>query len=196
MRLNQSFISDFSEIKAFDRVWHRDLILKLEKYGIRGNLLAWFENYLYMRHQKVSINNTCTSYKFITAGVLQGSVLGPMLFLIYINDIFETLTGIARLFGDDTSLSFSSADPVEIERILNQDLSKLSTWAKIWLVLFNPIKTEVMITSNIYFDYDIRLVMDETIKQIVETHKHLGIVLASNNKWSSHSVRCKGDIVP
>ena len=109
-----------------------------------------------------------------------------MLFLIYINDISETLTGIARLFADDTSLSFSSADPVEIERILNQDLSKLSTWAKIWLVLFNPIKTEVMITSNIYFDYDIRLVMDETIKKIVETHKHLGIVLASNNKWSSH----------
>ena len=172
--------------KAFDRVWHRGLILKLEKYGIRGNLLAWFENYLYMRHQKVSINNTCSSYKFITAGVPQGSVLGPMLFLIYINDISETLTGIARLFADETSLSFSSADPVEIERILNQDLSKLSTRAKIWLVLFNAIKTEVMIISNIYFDYDIRLVMDETILKIVETHKHLGIVLASDNKWSSH----------
>ena len=63
-----------------------------------------------------------------------------MLFLIYINDISETLTRIARLFADDTSLSFSSADPVEIERILNQDLSKLSTWAKIWLVLINAIK--------------------------------------------------------
>ena len=139
-----------------------------------------------MRHQKVSINNTCSSYKFITAGVPQGSVLGPMLFLIYINDISETLTGKARLFADDTSLSFSSADSVEIERILNQDLSKRSTWAKFWLVLFNAMKTEVMITSNIYFDYDIRLVMDETVLKLVETHKHLGIVLASNNKWSSH----------
>ena len=139
-----------------------------------------------MRHQKVSINNTCSSYKFITAGVPQGSVLGPMLFLIYINEISETLTGIARLFADETSLSFPSADPVEIERILNQDFSKLSTYAKIWLVLFNAIKTEVMIMSNIYFDYYIRLVMDETILKIVETHKHLGIVLASNNKWSSH----------
>ena len=64
-------------------------------------------------------------------------VLGPMLFLIYINDISEALTGIARLFADDTSLSYSSADPVEHESILNQDLNKLSTWAKIWLVIFN-----------------------------------------------------------
>ena len=179
-KINCQVFCDIS--KAFDRVWHRGLILKLEKYGIRGNLFARFENYLYMRHQKVSINNTCSSYKFITAGVPQGSVLGPMLFLIYINDISETLTGIARLFADDTSLSFSSADPVEIETILNQNLSKLSTWAKIWLVLFNAIKTEVMITSNIYFDY----VMDETILKFVETHEHLGIVLVSNNKWSSH----------
>ena len=120
-KINCQVFCDIS--KAFDRVWHQGLLLKLEKYGIRGNLLAWFENYLYMRHQKVSINNTCSSYKFITACVPQGSVLGPMLFLIYINDISETLTGIARLFADDTSLSFSSADPVEIERILNQDLS-------------------------------------------------------------------------
>ena len=72
-----------------------------------------------------------------------------MLFVIYINDISETLTGIARLFADDTSLSFSSADPVETERLLIQNLSNLSTWAKIWLVLFNAITTEVMMTSNI-----------------------------------------------
>ena len=174
--------------KAFDRVWHRGLIHKLEKYGIKGNILAWFENYLYMRHQSVSINNTRSSSEFITAGVPQGSVLGPMLFLIYItdDDISEALSGIARLFADDTSLSFSSADPAEIERILNQDLSKLSAWANIWLVIFNATKTEVMITSNIYFDYDIRLSMDNIILKIVETHKHLGIVLASNNKWSAY----------
>lgn len=172
--------------KAFDRVWHRGLILKLEKYGIKGNLLAWFENYLYKRHQKVSINNTSSSFKFVTAGVPQGSVLGPMLFLIYINDISDSLTGIARLFADDTSLSFSSINPVEIERILNADLNKLSTWAKTWLVLFNAKKTEVMITSNIHFDYDIKLEMDDTLLKIVETHKHLGIVLSSKNKWSAH----------
>ena len=139
-----------------------------------------------MRHQSVSINNTPSSSEFITAGVPQGSVLGPMLFLIYINDISEALSGIALLFADDTSLSFSSADPAEIERILNQDLSKLSAWAKHWLVIFNATKTEVMITSNIYFDYYIRLRMDNIILKVVETHKHLRIILASNNRWSAH----------
>ena len=141
-----------------------------------------------MRHQRVSINNTPSSSEFITAGVPQGSVLGPMLFLIYINDISEALSGIALLFADDTSLRFSSdpADLAEIERILNQDLSKLSAWAKNWLVIFNATKTEVMITSNIYFDYNIRLRMDNIILKVVETHKHLGIVLASNNRWSAH----------
>ena len=106
-----------------------------------------------MGFQTVSINNSRSPSKYISAGVPQGSVLGPMLFLIYINDISEALTGIARLFADDTSLSHSSADPVELESILNQDLNKRSTWAKIWLVIFNATKTEVMVTSNIFFDY-------------------------------------------
>ena len=139
-----------------------------------------------MRFQTVSINNSRSSSEYISAGVPQGSVLGPMLFLIYINDISEALTGIARLFADDTSLSYSSADPVELESILNQDLNKLSTWAKIWLVIFNATKTEVMITSNIFFDYDIKLVMDNTILKIVEAHRHLGLTLSSSNKWTVH----------
>ena len=73
-----------------------------KKYGIMGNLVAWFENYLYKRHQKVSVKNTSSSFKFVTAGVPQGSVLGPMLFLIFVNDISDSVTGIARFFTDDT----------------------------------------------------------------------------------------------
>ena len=111
--------------KAFDRVWHRGLIHKLKKYGISGDLLHWIQNYLYMRNQKVFVNGTFSSLKFILAGVPQGSVLGPLLILIYINELADYLHGMARLFADDTSLSFSSNNLAFIEHILNSDLVKL-----------------------------------------------------------------------
>ena len=79
----------------------------MKRYGIRGDLLLWFKGYLENRNQKVSINESFLSSRNITAGVLQGSVLGPLLFLIYINDISENLQGSARLFADVTSLSYS-----------------------------------------------------------------------------------------
>ena len=182
--MNCQIFCDIS--KAFDRVWHRGLLLKLKNYGIDGNLLVWFEDYLKNRNQKVFINNTFSTQKPISAGVPQGSVLGPLLFLIYINDISDDLTGLARLFADDTSLSYSSADIRQIELILNEDLRKLSEWARKWLILFNPVKTEVMLISNIFNETDLQLMMDGTILKIVEIHKHLGVYLSSNNKWSKH----------
>lgn len=172
--------------KAFDRVWHKGLILKLEKYGISGDLLLWFENYLFMRNQKVFINGRYSSLKYISAGVPQGSVLGPLLFLLYINDITDNLTSMARLFADDTSLSFSSADVAEIEQVMNADLRVLNDWAKKWLVTFHPQKTEVMLISNIFNDYNLQLVFDNNILNIVQHHKHLGVIMSSNNKWNQH----------
>ena len=79
-----------------------------------------------------------------------------------------------------------TADLRQIEIILNEDLRKLSEWARKWLILFNPTKTEVMLISNIFYDDTLNLVMDDTILKIVEIHKHLGVILLSNNKWSKH----------
>ena len=93
---------------------------------------------------------------------------------------------MAKLFADDTSLSFSSNNLAFIDHILNSDLLKLKEWAKKWLIKFNPLKTEVMVISNIYNDYDIDLSYDENILKIVENHKHLGVTISSNNKWSNH----------
>ena len=95
------------------------------------------------RRQKVFVNGVLSHEKAINAGVPQGSVLGPLLFLVYINDIADELTGNARLYADDTSLSYSSTDLVDIETILNNDLAKLKDWAVKWFISFNPIKLKL-----------------------------------------------------
>ena len=151
--------------KAFDRVWHKGLILKLENYGIIGNLLLWFKDYLSNRHQKVFINGVYSSEKPISAGFPQGSVLGLLLFLIYINDITDNLIGMARLFADDTgtSLSFSSTNLAVIEKVVNNDLFTLKEWATKWLITFHPQKTEVMLISNIFNDYNLEIKFDTNV---------------------------------
>jgi len=94
--------------KAFDRVWHQRLISKLERHGISGNILSWFTNYLSDRKQAVTIRNVKSKFGAVSSGVAQGSVLGPLLFLIFINDIADILESLSRLFADDTSLAYSS----------------------------------------------------------------------------------------
>ena len=172
--------------KAFDRVWHRGLLYKLEKYGFSGDLLLWLTSYLNSRRQKVFVNGVLSNEHNTNAGVPQGSVLGPLLFLIYINDIADGLVGKVRLYADDTSLSYSSSNLAEIEMILNNDLKKLKEWADKWRILFNPLKTEFMLISNIFQDYDLRLLYENAPLINVDSHKHLGIHLSSNNKWTKH----------
>ena len=97
------------------------------------------------------------------------------------------LQSLARLFADDTSLSFSSADHMLVETILNNDLKVLQQWAKYWVTTFNPIKTEVLWISNLMPDYQPQLFFfDSNLLNIVGSHKHLGVFLSSNCKWSSH----------
>ena len=123
--------------KAFDRVWHRGLLFKLKQNGINGLLIDWIENYLSHRTQKVFIGSSMSNLKYTSAGVPQGSVLGPLFFLVYVNDIIDHLLSISRLFADDTSLAFTSLNLQELEGILNHDLQIISAWAKQWLVDFH-----------------------------------------------------------
>ena len=132
-------------------------------YGIKGLLIKWFENYLYQRKQKVINRATSSPVCEVSAGVPQGSILDPLLFLIYINDIGEKLRSFNRLFADNTSLSYSSQNVVEIENVINHDLCELNTWSTKWLMSFNPDKTESMVFSNTDVGYNFNFHLMEII---------------------------------
>jgi hypothetical protein len=132
--------------KAFDRVWHKGLIWKLHKIGIRGRLLVWIENYLKDRHQRVIINGQYSDWMKIVAGVPQGSVLGPLLFLVFINDITHVVNHCSiRLFADDTCLFITVDDREVAADCVNSDLRNIHEWANQWLVTFSPPKTEGLV---------------------------------------------------
>ena len=134
--------------KAFDRVWHSGLLHKLHAAGVTGETLAWFKNYLSDRKQRVVLPSTSSDWALIRAGVPQGSILGPLLFLLYINDIVTDIGSNLRLFADDTSLYIIVDNPTTADDCLNMDLNKISRWAATWLVTFNRTKTEALLYSR------------------------------------------------
>ena len=124
--------------KAFDEVWHEDLLYKLKSMGFSGELYNILENYLSGRFQRVVLNGQTSSWRPVLAGAPQGSILGPLLFLVYINDLPDGLKPNAKLFADNTSLFTIVKDKNESAIILNDDLQLISSWAYKWKMLFNP----------------------------------------------------------
>ena len=115
--------------KAFDKVWHKGLIFKLKQNGVQGNLLDLLENYLSDRKQRVVLNGVQSSWKQIHSGVPQGSVLGPLIFLIYINDLADGISSNIKLFADDASLFIKVKDVEQAHLTLISDLEKIKAWA-------------------------------------------------------------------
>ena len=124
--------------RAFDKVWHEGLLYKLESFGISGNLPKLFQSYLNNRQQRVVLNGQYSKWAPVLAGVPPGSILGPLLFLIYINDLRENLKSSAKLFADDTLLFSTVYNAAESVNLLNENLKKISEWAFNWKMLFNP----------------------------------------------------------
>ena len=112
--------------KAFDKVWHEGLIFKLKQNGVSGNLLKLFINYLSNRKQRVVLNGMSTDFSPVDSGVPQGSVLGPLLFLIYINDLEKDIKSNVTFFADDTMLVSIVKDPIISPNELNHDLEKIN----------------------------------------------------------------------
>ena len=121
--------------KAFDNVWHDGFMFKLKRSGSYYGLIHSFLN---DRHQRVVLNGQCLNWSKIKAGVPQGSILGPLLFLRYINDLPEGLPTNAKLFADDTSLFSVFHDSTSSIVLFNNDLQNISQWHFQWKMVFNP----------------------------------------------------------
>jgi hypothetical protein len=176
-------------LKAFDKVCHRLLIFKLEKYGIGGRLLDWLKDFLSDRKQRVVIGEQESSWKEVYSGVPQGSVLGPLLFIIYINDLLENLINQGKLYADDSKVICILRDP-EAPQSLQDDIGKLIDWTTKWKMAFNCSKCKRMHVGrkNPSFDYQ----MTDTVNDNVHTlecsteERDLGIFVTENLKWSTH----------
>jgi len=135
--------------KAFDTVDHGILIQKLINFGVRGTSLEWFRSYLVNRQQLVCINDVLSDIKFITTGVPQGSILGPLLFLIYINGLPLSTNFLTLLFADDTTLLYSHSDPLELTRIVNLELWKVNNYFRYHKMALHSDKTKfILFTQN------------------------------------------------
>ena len=129
--------------KAFDKVPYRRLMAKIWSYGIRGKLYRWIETFLTKREQNVAVNGQKSSKNLVLSGVPQGSVLGPLLFVIFINDLHAAVENQAWMFADDTKF-YQAVNCKEDSESLQNDLYSLEDWSKKWLLPFHPKKAKLL----------------------------------------------------
>ena len=178
-----AILLDFS--KAFDRVSHQHLYYKLNHYGIRGKILDWLKQFLTGRSQCVIINGEQSDSTTVTSGVPQGTVLAPLLFLCFINDLPNNILSTVRLYADDVIL-YTAINTVEDCNKLQHDLNTLVRWAEDWKMSFNLQKCEflrITLKKNpIAVQYTLH---DYTIHEVTHA-KYLGVVIDSKLSWSEH----------
>ena len=176
--------------KAFDKVWHEGLIYKLKQNGINGNLLKLLKSYLSKRKQRVVLNGMESDWGDIKSGVPQGSVLGPLLFLIYINDLEKGIKSSIKFFADDTSLFSIVKNPHVSAQNINHDLQLISQWAVQWKMSFNPDLSkpaeEVIFSHKRHKSVHPPLFFNNVQVKQVNEHKHLGLILDSKLTFDSH----------
>ena len=165
--------------KAFDKVPHRRLISKVKAHGITGNLSNWIENWLSDRKQRVVINGKSSDWTSVNSGVPQGSVLGPVLFIIYINDIDENITCRISKFADDTKITNTVCS--EQQRLcIQNDLNTLSRWSEDWQMSFNIDKCHVLHIGS--HNPNVNYVMNHSELKSVDEEKDLGVIISKNLK--------------
>ena len=175
--------------KAFDTVNHEILLNKLDHYGIRGTALQWFHSYLSNRKQFVFHNGESSKLQFINCGVPQGSVLGPLLFLLYINDL-PNISNILQfyLFADDTNIYYEADTLDNLELTINRELKKLHTWLIVNRLSLNIDKTNFVVFHPFNKPLTQKITLKIQKKAISEKDhvKYLGILIDSTLSWRNH----------
>ena len=163
--------------KAFDTVPHTRLNRKLRGYGVTGKVLNWISEFLRERTQQVSVNNHLSSWTKVISGVPQGSVLGPLLFIVYVNELPDFISNKMKMYADDTKLYGPATKQDEVES-MQKDINTLTDWSKDWLLKFNIDKCKIMHCGiqNHHAIYYMKQPNGET-KQLIETEveKDLGV---------------------
>ena len=176
-------VLDFS--KAFDRVPHERLLAKLHHYGVRGNTHRWIRSFLTGRSQRVVVHGAFSSPAPVVSGVPQGSVLGPILFLVFINDLPECVSSCTRLFADDCVLYREINSAADCD-ILQQDLAHLEEWEQKWGMDFHPDKCSIL---RVHRKRD-PLLHNYSLKGHIlasEQHtKYLGVLISQDLTWTTH----------
>ena len=172
--------------KAFDTVPHKRLVSKLESYGIKGEVKSWIANFLHKRTQRVSVNGHVSKWSEVTSGIPQGSVLGPVLFVIFINDLPDAIRSVVRIFADDTKM-YGVATTSEDRETVQADIDRLSKWSEDWQLRFNTSKCSVMHfghnnTKAVYQMKD----NNGELKDLKESEMEKDLGLYVDNKLSFH----------
>ncbi len=173
--------------KAFDLVSHEILLYKLNYYGVRGKVLNWFKSYLNNREQYTCVNNTYSKPPITNLRVAQGFVLGPLLFLIYVNDIQVLTTNTEiRLFADDTNVFIFNKDIILLQQLASKALSKLTEWFNRNRLSVNLSKTCFSVFSKKTTKHIQELSWNENIIKRVPVAKYLGVHVDENLSWKQH----------
>jgi len=171
--------------KAFDKVVHSALLFKLRRLGVTGSVYNLLQSYLSGRSQFVRLGDFRSDHLHTNCGVPQGSVLGPLLFLVYVNDIGTNIKSSVCLFADDTIRLCSSKNPSALHTMLSNDLRQLEMWSDLWSVTFNAAKTEVLtITNNPSLNPPLRF-CNQALNETT-CHKHLGLIFHRSLTWHLH----------